>query len=74
MAAEAAMSLKKEDAEMQTIEGRKRDVKDIIQDAPVSKLVEVIVKHAIEGRASDIHVEPLDEKYRVRFRVDGILH
>ncbi len=46
---------------------------DIFQDAPIAKLVEVIVKHAIEGRASDIHIEPVDGSYRVRFRVDGLL-
>jgi type IV pilus assembly protein PilB len=34
----------------------------------------VIVKHAVDGRASDIHIEPIEESYRVRFRVDGILH
>ncbi|MCK9378989.1 MAG: GspE/PulE family protein [Candidatus Moranbacteria bacterium] len=45
-----------------------------IQDAPVSKLVSVVIKHAIEGRASDIHLEPTDNGYRVRFRVDGILY
>jgi len=39
----------------------------------VAKLVEVILAHAIEGNASDIHIEPLDSDYRVRFRVDGIL-
>jgi len=44
------------------------------QDAPVAKLVDVIAKHAIEGKASDIHIEPIEKEYRVRFRVDGILH
>ncbi|HCP08468.1 MAG TPA: hypothetical protein DIT25_01570 [Candidatus Moranbacteria bacterium] len=33
-----------------------------------------MISHAIEGKASDIHVEPMDKDYRVRFRVDGILH
>jgi len=73
-AAEAAISLRKEDAESRVIKKDRKEARDIIQDAPVSKLVEVIVKHAIEGRASDIHIEPLDDKYRVRFRVDGILY
>ncbi len=45
-----------------------------VQDAPVAKLVNVIVNHAIDGRASDIHIEPYGDQYRVRFRVDGILH
>jgi type IV pilus assembly protein PilB len=47
---------------------------NILKDAPVTKLVQVIISHAIEGHASDIHVEPMDRDYRVRFRVDGILH
>lgn len=48
--------------------------REILKDAPVSKLVQVIISHAIDGRASDIHVEPMDNNYRVRFRVDGVLH
>ncbi len=43
-------------------------------EAPISKTVAVILKHAVEGSASDIHIEPLKEKTRVRFRLDGILH
>lgn len=51
---------------------KKRD--DILKDAPVTKLVQVIISHAVEGHASDIHIEPMEENFRVRFRVDGILH
>ena len=47
---------------------------EILKDAPVTKLVQVIISHAVEGRASDIHIEPMDKDYRVRFRVDGTLH
>ncbi|MFA6160062.1 MAG: GspE/PulE family protein [Parcubacteria group bacterium] len=47
---------------------------EVLKDAPVTKLVEVIIGHAIDGSASDIHIEPMDNDYRVRFRVDGILH
>ena len=43
-------------------------------EAPISKTVAVILKHAVEGNASDIHIEPLKGKTRVRFRLDGILH
>jgi type IV pilus assembly protein PilB len=43
-------------------------------EAPISKTVAVILKHAVEGGASDIHIEPLKTKTRVRFRLDGILH
>jgi type IV pilus assembly protein PilB len=51
-----------------------RQDKEVLQDAPIARLVESIVKHAIEARASDIHIEPAEENYRVRFRVDGLLH
>ncbi|TSD02049.1 MAG: putative type II secretion system protein E [Parcubacteria group bacterium Athens0714_24] len=45
-----------------------------IEDAPITKMVAVILKHAISGNASDIHIEPTSEKTKVRFRVDGILY
>ncbi|MEA2113349.1 MAG: GspE/PulE family protein [Patescibacteria group bacterium] len=48
--------------------------KKIITEAPITKIVAVILRHAIEGSASDIHIEPAEDKIRVRFRVDGILH
>jgi len=44
------------------------------EEAPIIKTVSVIVRHAVEGRASDIHIEPLEKETRVRFRVDGVLH
>ncbi len=43
-------------------------------EAPISKTVAVMLKHAVEGQASDIHIEPLKGKTRVRFRLDGILY
>ena len=46
----------------------------IIDEAPISKIVDVVIRHAIEGRASDIHIEPSEEDLRVRYRIDGILH
>lgn len=45
-----------------------------IEDAPITKMVAVILRHATEGRASDVHIEPSREKLRVRFRVDGVLY
>ncbi len=47
---------------------------EILKEAPVAKLVQVIISHAIEGKASDIHIEPMEKDYRVRFRIDGVLH
>ena len=45
-----------------------------IEEAPVSKMVAVILKHAVSGNASDVHIEPLRDKLKVRFRVDGVLY
>ncbi len=46
----------------------------IVEDAPVIKIVAVILRNALEGGASDIHIEFTGEKVKVRFRVDGSLH
>jgi type IV pilus assembly protein PilB len=46
----------------------------IVEDAPVIKIVAVILRNAIEGNASDIHIEHTGEKVKVRYRVDGSLH
>lgn len=46
----------------------------IIEEAPVTKIVATILRYAVEGVASDVHIEPLREQIRVRFRVDGILN
>ncbi|HOA47451.1 MAG TPA: GspE/PulE family protein [Candidatus Pacearchaeota archaeon] len=49
-------------------------VEKVVEEAPVSKIVAVILRHAVEGRASDIHIEPFGDRLRVRFRVDGVLY
>lgn len=46
----------------------------MVEDAPVIKIVAVILRNAMEGGASDIHIEHTGEKVKVRFRVDGVLH
>ena len=46
----------------------------IIEDAPVVKIVATIVRYATEGNASDVHIEHMRDKVRVRFRVDGTLN
>ncbi len=48
---------------------------DIKTDAPVTKIVATILRYAVEGEASDVHIEPIENKNtRVRFRMDGDLH
>ena len=47
---------------------------DAALDAPLAKALSIIVGEAVKTRASDIHLEPEEEKLRVRYRIDGILH
>ena len=50
-------------------------IKDEAQDeAPIIKLVTQVISEAVKNRASDIHVEPLEDKFRIRYRIDGVLH
>ncbi|MFQ5706885.1 MAG: type II secretion system ATPase GspE [bacterium] len=49
-------------------------LKQLSEEAPVVKLVNLIIAQAILDRASDIHIEPEDKSLRVRYRIDGILH
>lgn len=53
---------------------RKEEITKIVEEAPVTKMMAVILRHAVEGNASDIHIEPARDALRVRFRVDGILY
>ncbi|MFH1866664.1 MAG: ATPase, T2SS/T4P/T4SS family [Patescibacteria group bacterium] len=50
------------------------DFEQVLKAAPVSKMVSVILRHAVERGASDVHIEPGEADTRVRFRIDGILH
>ncbi len=55
----------------------KEDAKNdshFIEEAPVKKIVATIVRYATEGNSSDVHIEPMNGKVRVRFRVDGVLN
>ena len=75
-AIEEVMEILQDEEAEQEIDDQKKDKndKESIQSAPVAKLLSVIIKHAIEGKASDIHIEPISKEYRVRFRVDGVLY
>jgi type IV pilus assembly protein PilB len=74
---------KAEDVDMKTLSELSKDVggdlkkgdeQKIVEDAPVIKIVAVILRNAIEGNASDIHIEHTGENVKVRYRVDGVLH
>lgn len=47
--------------------------KEVIREAPITKIVETILSFAIKARASDVHIEPQENRTRVRYRIDGIL-
>jgi len=50
------------------------ELERLAEEAPITKIVAVILRHAVDGGASDIHIEPIREKLRVRFRLLGTLH
>jgi type IV pilus assembly protein PilB len=69
--------IKNDDAGEEKSKKNNKDTVDeslIIEDAPVVKIVATIVRYAVEGEASDVHIEHMRDKVRVRFRVDGILN
>src|SRR5437763_3797456 len=49
-------------------------VKEVTEDAPIVKLVNLLISQAVADRASDIHIEPAEHDVRVRYRIDGVLH
>lgn len=49
-------------------------LRDMASEAPVIRLVNLIMSKAIEARASDIHMEPFENDFKIRYRVDGVLH
>ena len=64
---------------VETAEGEAGDVddvehlRDLASEAPVIRLVNLIIQRAVELRASDIHIEPFENRLKVRYRIDGVL-
>jgi len=50
------------------------DVREVVEDAPIVKLVNLLISQAVQDRASDIHIEPQERELRIRYRIDGVLH
>ncbi|HWB99390.1 MAG TPA: type II secretion system ATPase GspE [Bryobacteraceae bacterium] len=69
------------EAEKQVLEGETdaqvtedlEQLRDMASEAPVIRLVNAMIAQAVERRASDIHIEPFEKEFRVRFRIDGVL-
>lgn len=51
-----------------------RDLLDLANEAPIIKLINLVITGAVKERASDIHIEPFEREVRVRYRIDGILY
>ncbi len=49
-------------------------LRDLASEAPVIRLVNLLINRAVEQRASDIHIEPFENELKVRYRIDGVLH
>ncbi|WP_215220396.1 type II secretion system ATPase GspE [Novilysobacter luteus] len=64
---------------VETAEGEGSDLddvehlRDLASEAPVIRLVNLVIQRAVELRASDIHIEPFENRLKVRYRVDGVL-
>jgi general secretion pathway protein E len=58
-----------DDADLEDVE----HLRDLASEAPVIRLVNLIMQRAVEGRASDIHIEPFENRLKVRYRIDGVL-
>lgn len=51
-----------------------KSISEVIKEAPIAKIVSTILEYAVKSRASDIHLEPQEDRVRVRYRIDGILY
>ncbi len=68
ISAEAAATSTDDDGE------RLSNIKEVHEDAPIVRLVDLLISQAITDRASDIHIEPTGKDLRIRYRIDGVLH
>lgn len=55
------------------VNDKSKNVRSIVQDSPISKALSTILDYAARSRASDIHIEPLEDALRIRCRIDGVL-
>ncbi|EKD49857.1 MAG: hypothetical protein ACD_63C00026G0004 [uncultured bacterium] len=66
-------TLELEKGEEEVVKKSGKDLERFVEQAPVARAINVIVRNAVEAGASDIHLEPTEKEIRVRYRVDGIL-
>jgi len=69
---EALKESAQEPGHTKTVDSEK--IAQIIKEAPIAKIVSTILEYAVSSRSSDVHIEPQEERVRVRYRIDGILY
>lgn len=69
---EALKQTKEDLLKIPTIDSKQ--IAEIIKEAPIAKIVSTILEYAVSSRASDVHIEPQEDRIRVRYRIDGILY
>ena len=74
LSTEVKAALKETGAPVKSIPVDLTKLGEIIREAPIAKIVSTLLEFAVKGRASDIHIEPEEEKTRIRYRIDGIMH
>ena len=67
-----ALKETEEFSKTRTIDSSK--IAEIIKEAPIAKIVSTILEYAVTSRSSDVHIEPQEDRVRVRYRIDGILY
>ncbi|MBR3323391.1 Flp pilus assembly complex ATPase component TadA [Candidatus Saccharibacteria bacterium] len=70
---EKAVSVSSEEQQQAAAAANSSDVKTIAQDSPISKALTTILDYAVKAKASDIHIEPLENSLVIRMRIDGVL-
>lgn len=73
-AALSELEIELKEEEGKNVRAPKIEFEGLTEEAPVTKVVAVMLRQAVEAKASDIHIEPTKKELRVRFRIDGVLH
>ncbi len=71
---EVGQALKETEEFHQTKTIDSTNISQLIKEAPIAKIVSTILEYAVNSRSSDVHIEPQEDRVRVRYRIDGILY
>lgn len=74
LASEVVEAVKETEEMTKTKTVDSKQISEIIKEAPIAKIVSTILEYAVSSRSSDVHIEPQEDRVRVRYRIDGILY